>query len=188
MHVLFLGLFLTGLVLGVYSMLYGTERRARLAYAESTSAAQSTAPRPPRAFFNLATISAFAFVAGVTGYALDRWTAIETLWLTSISLSGGLVAFVGQALLLALWVIPSAAHDTVDPRYALQGTPARVLSDLSAHDTGSITYAFNGAESVLPARAMHATTNLTKATDVVIDRVEDGVAYVEPWSVVEQRL
>jgi hypothetical protein len=29
---------------------------------------------------------------------------------------------------------------------------------------------------------------LAKGADVVIDRIEDGVAYVEEWAVVEQRL
>jgi hypothetical protein len=33
-----------------------------------------------------------------------------------------------------------------------------------------------------------SNTELPLGTEVVIDRIENGVAYVEEWSVVEQRL
>jgi len=40
---------------------------------------------------------------------------------------------------------------------------------------------------VVSARSL-GTTLIPTGSDVVIDRIEDGVAFVEEWSVVEQRL
>jgi hypothetical protein len=44
-----------------------------------------------------------------------------------------------------------------------------------------------GREVRVSAKALGNTT-LSVGTDVVIDRIEDGVAFVEEWSVVEQRI
>jgi len=48
-------------------------------------------------------------------------------------------------------------------------------------------YALDGQEYALPVRAIDGSA-LTAGVDVVIDRVENGVAYAELWTVVEQRL
>jgi hypothetical protein len=39
----------------------------------------------------------------------------------------------------------------------------------------------------LPARALDDVA-VVEGTEVVIERIEDGIAYVEPWLQVEQRL
>jgi hypothetical protein len=45
----------------------------------------------------------------------------------------------------------------------------------------------NGRRVVAPARSLdHAP--LVQGEDVVIDRLEDGVVYVESWTRVEERL
>ena len=56
------------------------------------------------------------------------------------------------------------------------------------HDAVTLLhYALDGQECDLPAREMEGAA-IAVGTDVVIDRVEQGVAYVELWARVEQRL
>ena len=98
---------------------------------------------------------------------------------------GGSLAL--QALLIARWAIPGARADHIDQRYLLQGTLARVTDAAPADGTGALVYALDGHEYTLPVRSMDGTA-LSAGMDVVIDRVEDGVAYAESWALVEQRL
>ena len=52
---------------------------------------------------------------------------------------------------------------------------------------GEIAYENLGLQLRIPARALSAKA-LSVGAEVVIDRIENGVAFVEEWSVVERRL
>lgn len=109
------------------------------------------------------------------------------------------VALVGLAAGLGAWwfvkrssEIPSTDPDD-DPRYRFQGHVARVIQAMepnSATPTGRIAFTFEGKRIELRASWSPEGTKGTGRVDeeVVIERIEDDLAYVEPWAVVEGRL
>ena len=85
------------------------------------------------------------------------------------------------------WATLAAEHDSVDERYLLQGHPAQVVSAIEQTGSGEIAYFVGGKRYATDARSLDGSP-ITVGTEVIIDRVEGGVAYVESWVEVEQRL
>ncbi|MEO7361254.1 MAG: hypothetical protein ABI120_13060 [Gemmatimonadaceae bacterium] len=189
MNALFLAVLLLGLVVGVRAMLLGTERLSgdvRLpAPHERTS--EHVTEAEPSALFNWASVAAFAFAFGLAGYLFTRFTAWGAVALVMAAVVAGGAAMAVQSLLIARWAIPSARADHVDERYLLQGTIGRITQAVPADGEGEMQYALDGVTYTLPAREI-AGTSLAEDVEVVMDRVEAGVAWVEPWAQVEQRL
>ena len=181
---IFLALFLAGLVLGVGAMLFGVERRRTVS---------SDAPGAPTigARLTVPNVAAFAAASGAVGYLLDRYTTLDTLWVFVIAVAAGGLAIAGASLLVARWALPAVAAEVVDERYILQGHPARVtrvVTDATgAPSAYEIAYEEGGATHVVRAHSLEGT-ELTPGSEVVIERVENGAAYVEAWAVVERRL
>ena len=187
MSVIALAVFLTGLVLGVFTMLYGTERPVHTAVAPHERQGEHDPAAEPSPLRNRASLAAFAVGFGLTAYLMDR-ADLGALWLQLLAATiAGAAAFALQALLFARWAIPGARVEHVEPRFLLQGTIGQVIRDAPPEGTGTMRYALDGREYTLPVRAMHGGA-IPAGTDVVMDRVEDGIAYVELWSVVEGRL
>ena len=69
----------------------------------------------------------------------------------------------------------------------MQGTVATVTHAISATKPGEISYSFRGQPTLIAARSVSGEP-VAAGTEVVIDRIGDGIADVELWSVVEQRL
>lgn len=187
MSVIALAVFLTGLVLGVFAMLYGTERRVQTAVAPHERQGEHDPAAEPSALLNRASVAAFAVGFGLTAYLLDRADVGATWLQVAAAFAAGAAAFALQALLFARWAIPGARVEHVEPRFLLQGTIGHVVREAPLHGTGEMRYALDGRDYTLPVRAVHGGA-LSAGTDVVMDRVEDGIAYVELWSVVEGRL
>lgn len=178
---LFLGLFLAGLVLAVGAMLFGVERERQSATGAPTIGARLTVPN----------VAAFATVSGAVGYLLHRYSSLGTPAVLVIAAIGGALGVAGAVLLVARWALPAVAGEVVDERYVLQGHPARVtriIADAAgAPSAYEISYEEGGATHVLRAHSLEGT-ELAPGSEVVIERVENGAAYVEAWSVVERRL
>jgi hypothetical protein len=64
---------------------------------------------------------------------------------------------------------------------------ARVTKSIGPDVDGEVTFEFGGDRKLLRARGSVGGT-IAADTDVVIERVEADVAYVEAWSDVEKRL
>jgi hypothetical protein len=177
----FLGLFLAGLVLAVGAMLFGVERKRQSATGAPTIGARLTVPN----------VAAFATVSGAVGYLLHRYGSLGTAAVLVIAAGAGALGVVGAVLLVARWALPAVAAEVVDERYVLQGHPARVtriVADAAgAPSAYEISYEEGGATHVLRAHSLEGTV-LAAGSEVVIERVENGAAYVEAWSVVERRL
>jgi membrane protein implicated in regulation of membrane protease activity len=78
-------------------------------------------------------------------------------------------------------------HDPDDPRYVLQGHVATVTSPIRPGGDGEISYVVEGTRHTVRARGLDGSV-AERGTEVVIERIEDNVAYVEPWVEVEKRL
>jgi hypothetical protein len=182
MRVVYLLSFLMGLAFGVVSMLAGIDRQRRR--------------RQRTPIFNYPTVGAFFTAAGITGYLLTRYTSLSPVVTGFIALVVGLAAGGGMLGLVAGWAIPSAARDVEDERYRLQGFLGRVTKGIGAADAsnaadaatlGEISYVHDGIHSVSPALSLDGN-RIDLGTEIVIERIEDGVAYVESWSRIEKEL
>jgi len=180
-------LFLLGLVLGVSAMLHGTERPVTPTVAPHERRSEHDPASEPSPVANRASLAALAFAFGLSGYLLDSY--LTWPWwgevLAAVAIGGA--AFALQSLLIARWAIPSARADEPDPRYLLQGTLARVTRTADGEKAGELVYDLDGHQCTLPVRSLDGSA-LPLGTDVVIDRVDAGVAFAEPWAAVEQRL
>jgi hypothetical protein len=181
LSVVFLASLLAGLLLGVRAMLVGVER-----------------PRPDgtgtRPAVSMPSIAAFATLFGLVGHLLLRYAELSPAVALGLAVVAGALGVAGAVALVARWAVsPPAEHDDhhhhgVDPRYLLQGTPAVVTRAVTADRDGEIRYVGeDGAHYATPARSFDGSA-LEVGVDVAIDRIEDGVAYVEAWALVEKRL
>lgn len=176
MIALYIGAFITGLLIAVAIMLFGIERRPKKAGATTATAARQYLPL----------IAAFAVGFGVAGYSLSK----------VLTMTGAFVAALAIALvacLLVRWLVVKSAsmpieHDVDDERYVLQGHVARVVSSIGAGGgEGRISFEFGAERRTLRARSLD-DVSVAEGTEVVIERIEGDLAYVEPWVQVEQRL
>jgi hypothetical protein len=62
-----------------------------------------------------------------------------------------------------------------------------VTAPIPAEGEGKITFSEAGADRTIRARAIDGTA-IDEGQEVCIERVEDEVAFVELWAIVEQRL
>lgn len=191
MAIVFLASFVIGLLLAVRAMLHGIERPAKAAQRARAGAAATTAatttPAPPRFVINLPTTAGFATALGATGYLLTRYTTLSPVPDVLIALVAGAAGAAGALTLVAAWAIPAAKAEVVDQRYILQGAPARVVSVTGGGSAGTIEYQNDGATLTARAAGLDGVL-LVAGTEVVIERIEDEIAYVEPWDRVEARL
>ena len=189
MNTLFLVVLLLGLVAGVRAMLLGTEHLPRgvqlPAPHERTS--EHVTDAEPSALFNWASAGAFAFAFGLAGYLCTRFSMWGVPVRVVIAAVAGGAAITLQSLLIARWAIPAARAEHVDERYLLQGTVGRISREIPADGDGELQYTLDDVTYTLPARELAAGV-LAQDVEVVLDRVEGGVAYVEAWAQVEQRL
>lgn len=169
----FAALFLAGLVLGVISMLVGVQR--------------NRPPRTARSMFNLATIGAFVTVAGAVGYPLARYSTLGHVAVAAIAIVAGLGGWGLAVAMIAGWAVPSAARATEDERYTLQGFVGRVTQPIGHGGVGEITYQLEGAWHHSRARSLDGKP-IESGTEIAIDRVEEGIAWVERWSTIERQL
>ncbi len=176
---LFVASLILGLALAVRAMLYGVERQ-RTPFG-------APPPTTPSVRFSTPVVSAFAFAFGVAGYLLTRPGRMGLAPGTVVAMLIGALAGA-----LAVRVVRRAAafvpeHDPDDPRYVLQGHVATVTSPIGPAAEGEIAYVVEGKAHTVRARGLDGTT-ADRGTEVVIERIEDDVAYVEPWVEVEKRL
>ena len=175
LHIGFLAAFIGGLVLAVFSMLHGVEHTRRN---------RSRAPSP---FFNLPAVAAFAVGFGAVGYPLTSRTRLPAWAIVLIAVAGGALATSGMITLLAQWALRGAATSGSAVEDEIQGQLATVTHEIGLAIAGEISYEHLGRKLRVPARALSGRF-LPAGADVVIDRIENGVAFVEEWAVVEQRL
>lgn len=188
MHVLFLLSLVAGLLVGVLAMLHGVERplptgsgRAILGHADDD------APPAPRARLSRPTVAGFATFFGAVGYLLLRYSSLSTLWTLVLAGAAGAAGATAAVALVAWWALRGDPLESDDPHHLIQGHPARVTAPIGADAPGEITFELQGGRHVVRARSIDGAP-VAVGDEVVIERIENDVAYVESWSVVESRL
>jgi membrane protein implicated in regulation of membrane protease activity len=198
---LFLASFVVGAVLGVFQVFFGVERRTRRskrhpggAEAAPADAAKSMIPaslvqaqKEISARISLPSVAAFLTFFGLVGYLVSRFTELSTLVRVIIAAAAGGLGVVGVLALIKAWAVPSARREVVDERFVLMGHLARVTKPIGEAEAGEIVYEVDGVPYTAAAMSLNRDA-LEAGTDVVIERVEDGVAHVEEWAHVEKRL
>jgi membrane protein implicated in regulation of membrane protease activity len=189
MTVVFVACFVLGLLHAVNVMLHGVERAAPPAgRAPHEPGGGGHDPRTePSALLNAQNVAGFLTAFGLGGYLLERSTTLGPGALAAAALVIGAAGATLSIVLLAAWAIPSVRRDVVDERYLMQGHPASVQAAIPADGEGEIVYEADGRRWTVRARSWDGVA-LAAGTEVAIERVEDGVAYVEQWAQVEARL
>jgi hypothetical protein len=175
LHIFFLTAFIGGLLLAVFAMLHGVE------YARRNRS------RAPSAFFNLPAMAAFAVGFGAAGYPLVSRTQLPSWAILLIAVGSGALAISGMITLLARWALRGMTGGLPAEGEEIQGQLAIVTRDITTATAGEISYEHLGRQLRIPAHALSGKP-LPAGSDVVIDRIENDVAFVEEWAVVEQRL
>lgn len=175
MSYVYLAAFIAGLLLTVRIMFFGAERR----HARALDAMPLRRSEPA--------IAAFLVMLGVAGYLLSRYATLALPTSVGVAIACGAAwaaAVTGLAIATAR-VKPE--HDPEDGRFTLQGHVTVVAERVPPDGEGAIAIP-GGAEGIhLPARSLDGTA-IEAGAEVCIERVEDGVALVELWSLVEARL
>jgi membrane protein implicated in regulation of membrane protease activity len=185
MQLFYLAAFLIGLVLGVYAMIRGVERIGSGRAPELDALGRPVGAA--RMALTAPTVGAFATVFGVTGYLLWRYTHLGIPAQVAVAAAAALAGTVLSTRFVRRWAKQAATDDVIDERYLLQGHPAQVVAAIAPTEPGEIAYVVGGKRYDVVAQSLDGTP-VAVGTEVVIDRVEDGIAYVEPWVQVEQRL
>jgi hypothetical protein len=166
-----------GLLVSVYAMLNGTVRKGR----------EPGAIKPPIAGFNTPVIGAALIAFGAVGYLVTKYSQIDTIIILVAAIVAGALGWAGMTVLMAKWALRGSLNDPHEEIEELQGTVATVIRPISSAEPGEISYSFRGKPVVIAARNISGDA-VAMGTEVVIDRIENGVAEVELWSIVEQRL
>lgn len=166
-----------GLLATVYAMLHGTVR-------EGT---EPGAIRFPIAGFNAPVIGSALIAFGAAGYLLTKYSHYDTIVIVLVAALAAAAGWTGITVLMARWAMRGQLNDPHEELEELQGTVATVTKAITPTEPGEIAYSFRGSPATAHARSLSGDA-VPAGTDVVIDRIADGIADVELWSVVEQRL
>jgi membrane protein implicated in regulation of membrane protease activity len=130
--------------------------------------------------FNAGTIAAFLTWFGGAGYLLTRYSGFAALSIAAIASLAGLVGGAMVFLFLARFINPRLTVLAPED-FQVQGVVAKVTSTIRPGGTGEIVYTLGGTRHADGARSETAEL-LERGTEVVIVRVDKGIAYVDRWS------
>ena len=172
--------FLSGLLLAVRVMFFGVQKRL----AEDRLSHR----RWPLA------LAAFLVVSGAVLYVATGKPSLTAPAIGVVLLSG-VVAGIGAWWLVQRSAAAPSSDPEDDPRYRFQGHVARVIEAIGADSgkqAGRVSFEFDGKRLDFLARwspeSILVAGSGQPGSEVVIERVEGDVAYVEPWTTVEKRL
>lgn len=176
MTVVYLLSFIGGLLLAVRIMIAGVERPREA----SPNGERSFRLSPP-------VLVGFGLVFGIVGYVLTQRGVFTPVSRATLAAVLGVTAAILAARLVRHWWAVVPEHDVDDERYVLQGQLARVTKPIRGDVEGEVTFQFGNERRYVRARDLEGGSIMAD-TEVVIERIEDDVAYVESWQEVEKRL
>lgn len=135
--------------------------------------------------FNLSTIAAFVTWFGGAGWLLTRYSSLTAALTLLIASAAGVVGGGIVFVTLAKFVLPRLTVMR-QADYQVQGLAGRIASPVRAGGTGEVVYSLGGARKVDAARSISGEA-IEQGTEVVIHRLERGIAYVERWDQFAQK-
>ena len=180
---LFVGCFWFGLLFALASLLLGAFGGHDLhfhglhGHADAAGAHDGHAHVSP---FNASTIAAFLTWFGGAGFLLTRYSGLTALTITAFATIAGAVGAGVVFAGLARVIVPRLTVMRPE-EFTVEGVVARVTSTINPGGTGEIVYTLGGTRHADGARSANGEL-LERGTEVVILRVEKGIAYVDRWS------
>jgi len=129
--------------------------------------------------FNLSTISAFLAWFGGAGYLLARYSDLAALSVIGLSSAAGVAGGGIIFVTLTKYVLPRLTELKPED-FRPAGAAARVTIRIAPGGTGEVVYTLGGNQQIHPARGVTPEA-IERGTDVVVVRVEKGIAYVDRW-------
>lgn len=130
--------------------------------------------------FSLSTLSAFLTWFGGAGYLLTRYSPFATLAVTLTAFIFGVIGAAVVFTVIARYILPRLT--VLDPDdFRVQGAIARVTSTIQPDGIGEIVYTLGGTRHADGARSESGEL-IERGTQVVILRVDKGIAFVQPWA------
>lgn len=130
--------------------------------------------------FNASTLAAFLTWFGGAGYLLTRYSGLTAVGITALASLAGVVGagilFAGLARVIVPRLTVMRQED-----FEREGIVARVTSTIQPGGTGEIVYTLGGTRHSDGARSETAEL-LERGAEVVILRMDKGIAYVDRWS------
>ena len=130
-------------------------------------------------WFNASTLLAFLAWFGGTGYILTKYSnlvAIASLGLATLAgLVSGLIVFKFMVKLMHSSEAPLNEAD-----YRVEGSVCTVSMPIRANGTGEVVFLLGGVRRSAGARTDDGKP-IEKGAEVVIERHENGIAYVKRW-------
>jgi hypothetical protein len=130
-------------------------------------------------WFNASTVLAFLAWFGGTGYLLTKYSHVVSFLIVLLATLAGLVAgWIVLRFLLKL-VGPSDEPLREEDRRII-GALAQVSMTIRGNGTGEIIFPLGGGRSCSGARSEDGTC-IERGAEVVIEKYEQGIAYVKRW-------
>jgi len=130
-------------------------------------------------WFNASTAMAFLAWFGGTGYILTKHSHFVALTSLSISMLSGLFAGAVVFRFMAR-IVKATESQLLDWDYRMEGAVGFISSPIRENGTGEMIFEQNSIRKSLAARSGDGTS-LEKGTEVVIERYDNGIAYVRKW-------
>lgn len=159
--------------LGAFSFLSGLTGSHASAHSPG-DAADHVSP------FSLSALSAFLTWFGGAGYLLSRYSPFTALSIALIALVCGAIGGALFFTIVARYIIPRLTVMNPDD-FRVAGAVARVTSTIHPRGIGEIVYTLGGTRHSDGARS-ESDQPIERDTQVVILRIEKGIALVEPWA------
>jgi membrane protein implicated in regulation of membrane protease activity len=133
---------------------------------------------PHISWFNATTVLAFLAWFGGVGYLMSKYSHVETLLVAGIATAAGMMAGWVVLRFLVKLVGPSEPLREADRR--IIGALGTVSMNIRENGTGEIIFPVGGARRCSGARSSDGKP-IAKGSEVVIERYENGIAYVKRW-------
>ena len=130
--------------------------------------------------FSLGTLSAFLMWFGGAGYLLTRYSPLAALGVTVAALIVGVIGGAVVFTAIGRYIVPRLT--ILNPEdFRVPGSVARVTSTIQPGRIGEVVYTLGGTRHADGARSESGEL-IERGTQVVILRIDKGIAYVEPWA------
>lgn len=127
---------------------------------------------------NSMTLTAFLAWFGGTGYLLEKYTSLWVWVALACSIAAGL--FGASAVFSVLRKLTKRDFSMNPADYDMIGRLGRVSAGVNENGVGEMIFARDGARGSVPIRSEDGL-RIERDTEVVITRLEKGIAYVRRW-------